>query len=994
MAAALKQPGIQDNCNYITDVLANLGGAVDVLNFHFYEDPEVMHYIPEWYTRRMGLAGYSAPVLSNEMGQRGTIAYATTYDHSVDMMRKLTTAASLDILSVIWFATETVGTGVPSPDKVNLFNSDGSRRLAADTFQLVADTLQNRYRIAQILSAGPTIWRYLFQDITDDSFSLEVAWSETSTGVPDTYPTPTGATSATFTDVSNQPVVRDVSGGTVTLPGGDGDRTVYVQFRDDNGEISPITDTITFDGTRPEGAIMVNDGAPATNSTAVTLQLTGNDFTSAPVQMQFSADGVTFGGLELFAATRSYNLTPGDELKTVYVRYQDSAGNYSVVYAASILLDTVAPAGTLIVNSDAAYTNIITTALTLSATETTADLLTTQMQFSNNGDSYGALEPFSPGKVWPLSPGDGLKTVYARYRDQAGNFSAPITDTITYDATAPVGTLLVNNDDTYTTSRNVLLKMTASEATSPPVTMQFSDDGVVFTDPEPFALNRAYTLPAGDGNKTVFVAFTDQAGNVGVTFDKIVLDTTPPGGTIFINSDAAYTNLITVGLSLSTTEATSLPVTMQFSNDGTNWSAYEPFSLGKIWVLPAGDGAKTVFVRYKDGAGLVGSAVSDSITLDATAPVGTILINNNDATTTSRNVTLTLTASETGSPPVTMAFSNDGVTFSPAEPFAATKVWVLSSGDGLKTVFVAYTDQAGNSSVAFDKITLSETPPEGSIVINSDATYTNLITVALALSTTETVLPITMQFSNDGANWTEFEPFALTRIWQLSAGDGGKAVYVRYKNGAGLISDPFSDDIVLDSTPPTGSVLIDGGADYTASQAVELYLTASDAIANPQSITMAFSNDGVNFTTPEPFAASKSYTLPPGDGFKTVFVAYTDQASNTGVVADFIILSTASPEGTLLINSGVAFTNLTTVLLSVTTTDTTLPLQMQFANDGVNWSTLEPFAFNKVWELAAGDGLKTVSFRIENGVGAVSDPITATITLDTVAPTGAILVNN
>ena len=55
-----------------------------------------------------------------------------------------------------------------------------------------------------------------------------------------------------------------------------------------------------------------------------------------------------------------------------------------------------------------------------------------------------------------------------------------------------------------------------------------------------------------------------------------------------------------------------------------------------------------------------------------------------------------------------MRFSNDGVTFSGYQPYAATAVWTLSAGDGVKTVYAQFKDAEGNqSAVASDGITLA-----------------------------------------------------------------------------------------------------------------------------------------------------------------------------------------------------------------------------------------------------------------------------------------------
>jgi hypothetical protein len=52
------------------------------------------------------------------------------------------------------------------------------------------------------------------------------------------------------------------------------------------------------------------------------------------------------------------------------------------------------------------------------------------MQFSNDNVTYSTPEAYGTTKSWTLSAGDGTKTVYAKFSDAAGNWSAPYSDTI------------------------------------------------------------------------------------------------------------------------------------------------------------------------------------------------------------------------------------------------------------------------------------------------------------------------------------------------------------------------------------------------------------------------------------------------------------------------------------------------------------------------------------------------------------------------------------
>ena len=83
----------------------------------------------------------------------------------------------------------------------------------------------------------------------------------------------------------------------------------------------------------------------------------------------------------------------------------------------------------------------------------------------------------------------------------------------------------------------------------------------------------------------------------------------------------------------------------------------------------------------------------------ADSPTGSILINNASGTTNFSFVNLSLSASATGSSVTQMQVSNDpSFTSATWEPFATNEIWNLTSGGGLKTVYVQFEDALGNIS--------------------------------------------------------------------------------------------------------------------------------------------------------------------------------------------------------------------------------------------------------------------------------------------------------
>lgn len=82
--------------------------------------------------------------------------------------------------------------------------------------------------------------------------------------------------------------------------------------------------------------------------------------------------------------------------------------------------------GTVVINNDAATTSNPNVTLTLTGTNAT------EMVIGNDPNFIGSSwETFATSKTWTLTSGDGVKTVYTKFKDSAGNLSQTASDTIT-----------------------------------------------------------------------------------------------------------------------------------------------------------------------------------------------------------------------------------------------------------------------------------------------------------------------------------------------------------------------------------------------------------------------------------------------------------------------------------------------------------------------------------------------------------------------------------
>jgi LmbE family N-acetylglucosaminyl deacetylase len=745
---------------------------------------------------------------------------------------------------------------------------------------------------------------------------------------------------------------------------GEGVKTVQAEFRSSTGSVlSGVSDTITLDTTAPTGTMAIDGGAQYATVTAVTVNNSISD--AAPIEMRFSNDGSSWSTWEAYASTKTWTLPSGDGLKTVQAQYRDATLHVLSVSDA-ITLDMTSPSGTMAINSGAVYTNAL--AITLNNSVSGA----TQMRFQDGGGSWSDWETYAVTKAWSLPTGDGLKTVNAEYRDAAGNVLAA-SDAITLDMTPPSGDMVINNDAAWSNVLGVTLNNSVSGATE----MHFQDDGGVWGSWEPYALTKAWTLPAGDGPKTVNAEYRDAAGNVlGGVSDSITLDMTPPSGDMVINNDAVWATTRDITLNNSVSGATQ----MRFQDGGGSWSGWETYAAAKAWNLPAGDGLKTVNAEYRDAAGNQLTGVSDIITLDMTAPAGDMVIANDAIYTKALGVTLNNSVSGA----LQMRFSNDGSSWSIWEDYASTKAWSLTSGDGTKTVSAQYRDAAGNQLNLSDIITVDTTAPTGGMVINSDAAWSNVLGATLNNSVSDAAA-MEMRFQDAGGGWSGWETYAPTKAWTLPTGDGLKTVNAEYRDAAGNVLSGVSDSITLDMMAPTGGMVINSDAAWSNVLGVTLNNSVSGATQ------MRFSNDGTSWSTWETYAATKAWTLLNGDGLKTVRAQYQDAAGNqlTGV-SDAITLDMTPPSGSMIINSGAVWATTRNVTLNNSVSGAS---QMRFQDNGGSWGGWETYAATKAWTLPAGDGLKTVSAEYRDAAGNVLTDVSDTITLDTGMPIGTMAIN-
>ncbi len=798
-----------------------------------------------------------------------------------------------------------------------------------------------------------------------------------------------------------------------------------------NGNTASNTKSILYDSLAPSGTLLVNGGAPYTTIRGVSLTMDISDAGSGVKDMQFSNDDSSYSAWQAYAPSTSWTLTAGDGAKTVYAQFRDNAGNTSKTSKA-IMLDTTAPTGAVSISTTTpGYVNSGTVSLALSATDGSGGSGLAKMRFSNDNSTWGDWVAYGTGTSWAVPAGDGAKTVYAQFQDNAGNVSTSCSTSVTLDTAAPTGTISINSSTPgFVKLTDVTLTLSSADTGSDGVQMRFSNDNAVWSSWEPAATSRTWALSTGDGMKTVQVQYKDAAGNVSGSYsDTIKLDATPPTGTISIDGGATHTGQALVTLTINDASDGGSGVTrMRFSNDGSSWSPWQAHEQTATWTLAPGDGLKTVYAQLQDGAGNISTKpIGASITLDTSFP-GVLLTGlASGATHDPFTVTATFTEGVSGFAVGDVAVTNGIVSvFSGASGDAVYSWTVIPVSDGTVTVSVpagacSATGGAHNLNAASNTLSVlyDTMPPTATVSINGGAEYTTSAGTILTMTATDGasgVQDMRMSFSNedDEASFTPWQPYAPTASWDLSAGDGTKTVYAQFRDRAGNVSRT-SDTIILDTTAPTGTLTIDNAGaapGFVNAAAVHLTLSATDASPGSGLVKMRFSNDNGTWNGDwVDYGIGASWTLPAGDGLKTVYAQFKDAAGNvsTGTIRGTTTLYTAGPTGTMLIDGGAACTSSGVVTLTLSANDVMgLGMaSMRFSNDGSAWSAWDAYNTSASWTLAAGDeGPRTVYAKFRNTLGDESssvisagiffDPTRMTTLLSSTAPntvTGPLVVS-
>lgn len=324
---------------------------------------------------------------------------------------------------------------------------------------------------------------------------------------------------------------------------------------------------------------------------------------------------------------------------------------------------------------------------------------------------------------------NGTKTVRARIIDKDGGFNE-YTKAITVNNVAPTATFNAPTSPVNQGS-NFTLSLTGISEPSSADSLTYAFDCGDGSGYGPASSTPSKTCNAADKpTLPVKGKVIDDDGGSNEYTANVTVNNVFPTGTIQINNGAATTNNPVVNLTLSATDP--LPGSgineMRFrSEDTQTWSVWENFQTSRQWQLSDGDGAKTVFVEYRDNAGNVSQGtISDGIQLDTTF-VPSLGITDVKVKEKNTNAVFTVRLSSPSQQTVTVNYTTaDGSAKAPKDYTATTGTLTFNSDETTKTIAVPIRgDRRTERNETFfvnlsgeNKATIADASGKGTIVDN------------------------------------------------------------------------------------------------------------------------------------------------------------------------------------------------------------------------------------------------------------------------------------
>ena len=598
-------------------------------------------------------------------------------------------------------------------------------------------------------------------------------------------------------------------------------------------------------------------------------------------------------------------------------------------------------------------------------------------------------------------PTNGSHVLIAQGADAVGNVGTSNAVADIYDTVAPIVSISTHGRTTNNSHPTII--GTVTDLNPGTVVSVFDNSDAVSVGSGTIDSNGNWSARvslSGDGDHSLVVRSTDAAGNTGTSTAILdVLDTVAP--IVAITSAPTLTNNTGPIVSGTVSDLHPSALVSVFDNGGTTAVGTGTIDGTGHWSFPvtlSGDGGHELTAVATDVAGNVGSSASAITFLDTTAP--TIIVTTAGTLTNQAIQTLAGEPLDANLGSTYYVYDNGGATpiasgvWNNNHTFLSFNVAVTLDGDGLHSLVVKTTDNAGNTGSSIPVVfELDSTGP--ALTINSAPTLTNraaqTITGTVADAHLGTVVSL---FDNAGTTPLASGTIDSTGHWSIGvtlSGQGAHSLVARSTDALGNSGNSAALVDVFDTVAP--SVAITSSAVLTGTPTLTVGGTASDL--NIGSNVLIFDNGGTTAIGSGTIDGTGHWTSRitlSGDGDHSLVALAADLAGNRGFSAPVVdVLDTTAP--TIAITSPTGLTGQPVQTITGTVSDPHLGATVSLYEDGATtaFATVN-VAPDGTWSAPASlgaDGAHTVLVRGADAVGNVGTT-SASYVVDTTAPNVAI----
>ena len=378
-------------------------------------------------------------------------------------------------------------------------------------------------------------------------------------------------------------------------------------------------------------------------------------------------------------------LSPEQNQKVLYAQFKDFIGNLSPIVSDTVVLDTIPPQNLSFQINEGAY-NTESHNLTVQINADGANFY----QLSQNKDfRHTAWRKFIETKFdYLLSDNKpGVKKIYLRFSDVAGNSSEVLEDSILIDQIpVPVFFDIENGKPRSKVKNN---KVTIR------LHIKFADKVMLSDNPEfggakwiPYTRYLEWQCSLGDGLKPIYAKFKSFTNKMSQTiYREIYIDNTPPKGCKVTLNDGKIeeeTNLLNI--KLEAIKATSMQFAYHDNFDKVSW---RPYDSEPILIKQKKYGEVQIYVRFKDAFGNISQIYNSKIKLTVKPSDCQVRFLNgrNFANQQDKKVYLELFARDAESMKISLFENFENANWI---PYKKNKSLELQGIDGLKTIYVKF----------------------------------------------------------------------------------------------------------------------------------------------------------------------------------------------------------------------------------------------------------------------------------------------------------------